>query len=371
MRIYLDNAATTKPTTSGAFQKHIDSYWQNPSAAYASAEAVYIAMKQTRQLLADMIMPGSGVIFTSGGTEANNTAILSSFKKGAHFITSAVEHPSVYETFKHIEGQGAKVDYVLPRGHCVIAEDVAALVREDTAMVSVMHVNNETGAINEIGAIADAVKSKNPKTRVHSDGVQALFKTLIDLPESVDYYTVSAHKIGAFKGVGALLAGRNKTINKLHFGGEQEHSLRPGTENTLGIQSFDEALRSGQENFDAELQTITALSTRLTDGLERIHGAVRNVPAVSVPHIVNVSFEGVRAEVLVRALGEKGIYIGTGAACSKGKISRVLLESGVARGLAEGAVRISMNALNTNEEIDICLTQIEKTVRDLRRFGRH
>lgn len=371
MEIYLDNAATTKPIIDKAFIRHIDNAWYNPSAAYAPAVDVFIEMKKARQLLTDIISMESDVIFTSGGTEANNTVIQSAFRKNAHYITSTVEHPSVYEAFRHLELQGAEVDYVKPKNFCIMAQDVASLVRENTALVSVMHVNNETGAINDITAISRAVKAKNPNTSFHSDGVQALFKTELDFSQSpIDYYTVSAHKIHALKGTGALIARRNKNVIPLHHGGEQEYSIRPGTENTLGIQVFCEALERGRGGFSEAFDKVNMLSKKLLSGLADVDGAKVNLPDSRVPHIVNVSLEGVRAEVIVRVLGEKGVYIGTGAACSRGKLSRVLLESGVEKSLAEGALRISLSAMNTKEEIEICVDEMQKAVKQFRRFRR-
>ena len=369
MKIYLDNAATTKPDVSKSVFWHMEQAWYNPSAAYAPAEKVFIEIKKAKQLLADLLGYRGRVIFTSGGTEANNMAILSLFKQNAHYVTSAIEHPSVYETFRHMESLGAHVDYVKPNGFCIQPEHTAGLVRDDTALVSIMHVNNETGALNDIEKISRAVKERNPRTRIHVDGVQALFKTKIDLSHShIDYYTVSAHKIHALKGTGALLLAENAPIGKLHYGGEQENTFRPGTENTLGIQTFCEALERGKRLFDDSLDIVAGLRKKLINGLCTLDGAHVNEPAAIVPHIVNVSFAGIRAEVLVRMLGEKGIYIGTGAACSRGKTSRVLLESGVSREEAEGAVRISMCASNTQEEIDSCIQTINGAVEHLRRF---
>jgi len=244
-------------------------------------------------------------------------------------------------------------------------------VRDDTALISIMHVNNETGALNDIGAICRAVKAKNPSAAFHSDGVQALFKTESNLSGSgIDYYTVSAHKINALKGTGAIIAAKGSALKKLHHGGSQEFSLRPGTENTLGIQAFAEALERGQSTFTDTLAHCTALGKRLTDGLSGIEGATLNLPPEKVPHIVNVSFSGVRAEVLVRVLGQKGIYIGTGAACSRGKTSRVLTESGISKQAAEGAVRISLGKQNTMNDIDICLEEIDIALRQLRKLRR-
>lgn len=371
MEIYLDNAATTKPLINKAFEDHISNGWYNPSAAYSSAANVFIKMKKTRALISEIIGFEGDVVFTSGGTEANNIAILSAARKNAHYITSAIEHPCVFEVFKYLETLGAKVDYVKPKDFCINPSDVAALVKDNTALVSIMHVNNETGALNDIKTIATAVKAKNIKTMVHSDGVQAFFKTSVNLSNSdVDYYTLSAHKINALKGTGAVAAGRNSRMKKLQHGGEQENSFRPGTENTLGIFAFHEALIRGRDSFEDSITKVNSLSAQLLDGLESIDEACVNLPDKKVPHIVNVSFAGIGAEVLLRTLGEKGIYIGTGAACSHGKISRVLLESGVDKSAAQGAVRISFNAMNTKQEIDIFLDEANKAVKQLRRFNR-
>lgn len=370
MEIYLDNAATTKPMLERAIPKHMENGWYNPSCAYGPAAGVFMEIKKTRELLLEITGVKGDCIFTSGGTEANNTVIMSAFKPNAHYITSSVEHPSVYNTFKYIESLGASVDYIKPKNFCIQAEDVAAAVRGNTALVSIMNVNNETGALNDINAIACAVKSGNEKTMFHSDGVQALFKTAIDLCANVDYYTVSAHKIHALKGTGALLIGSGANVRGLLHGGEQEYALRPGTENTLGITAFYEALQAGKNGVSASIEKVEALQRRLLGHLKTTPDAQINLPGKKVPHIVNVSFPGIRAEVLVRVLGEMGIYIGTGAACSRGKVSRVLLESGLGKQEAEGAVRISMSALNTEADIDICAEELDKAVKKLRSFGR-
>ncbi len=370
MVIYLDNAATTKPYLDWAAPHHAESAWFNPSAAYKDAEAVFSEIKGFRALLSKSLGLGDGTcVFTSGGTEANNMAVLSAVRKGAHYITSAVEHPSVYVMFKHLEQQGAEVSYVSPRSFVIEPDDVAALVKENTALVSIMHVNNETGALNDIKAIRQAVRAKNPDTLFHADGVQALLKTPIDINSlGVDYYTVSAHKIHGLKGTGALLAKQGRTVKPVLLGGSQESVLRAGTENTLGIQAFGDALSRGLGRTD-ENAHVDALRTELVSGLGQVEGAVVNEPKAYVPHIVSVSFEGIRAEVLARTLGENGVCIGTGAACSRGKVSRVLLESGVKRSLAEGTVRISMCGDNTTDDIQICLESLKNAVLQLRRFS--
>lgn len=369
MEIYLDNAATTKPFLKNSIGKHLERAWYNPSSAYGPAAQVFGGIKEARELLKSLTGLND-CIFTSGGTEANNTVVMSAYKPGAHYITSAVEHPSVYNAFKYLESLGASVDYIRPKGFCVRREDAAAAVRENTVLVSIMNVNNETGALNDINAIARAIKAKNPDTLFHSDGVQALYKTSVELFAGIDYYTLSAHKIHALKGTGAILAGENGRIKRLLHGGEQEFTLRPGTENTLGIQAFLEALELGKDGFAESYERIKSLEQALLDSLKGIEDARLNLPDKKVPHIVNVSFPGVMAEVLVRVLGEKGIYVGTGAACSRGSLSRVLLESGVEKELAESAVRISMSRFTTKQEIEICAEELRSAVLKLRKFGR-
>ncbi len=370
MQIYLDNAATTQPMSGEALRRHMEDGWYNPSAAYASAEKVFIELKHIREAMGKALGM-SGCAFTSGGTEANNLAIRSAVKSGAHFVTSAVEHASVYGVFQQLALEGAQVDFVEPRGYCVRAEDVAERVKENTALVSVMHVNNETGALNDVRAVCAAVKAKNPSARFHSDGVQALLKTDTNLAGSgIDFYTVSAHKIHAFKGTGALLWAANTAPRALLYGGEQEGGLRPGTENTLGVQAFGEALEAGLIRYEKNTAHIAALRDKLVAALAEIDGARLHIPERYVPHIVNVSFDGLRGEVLVRLLGEKGICVGTGAACSRGKVSRALLACGVPHSEAEGAVRISMSSRNTETEIDILTEELRAAVGQLRRFGR-
>ena len=371
MEIYLDNAATTRPNVKTAVLRHMEQAWYNPSAAYRQAEAVFKEIKQVRQRMCDAVRMNGTCIFTSGGTEANNLALNSLSRRGAHIVVSAIEHPSIYETSRQLEQNGIRVDYVKPRGFCINPEDVAALVTADTAMVSVMHVNNETGALNDIAAIGRAVKEKNPKAFFHADGVQALLKTDVDLSSGyIDAYTVSAHKIHALKGTGALLVRQGVTVKPLLFGGGQESSLRPGTENTLGILAFGEALETGIGKLGASIDNVRRLREAFIDGLRNIDGVTANIPDRFAPHIVSVSVAGVRGEVLARAMGEKGVCIGTGAACSRGKLSRVLLECGVDRSLAEGAARVSFCDENTMEEITACLDVLEGTVKELRRFAR-
>jgi cysteine desulfurase len=371
LEIYLDNAATTRPKTSAAVQRHFERLWYNPSSAYGQAEAVFKEIKQIRQQLCGALQLNGTCLFTSGGTEANNMALNALSRRGAHIVVSAVEHPSVYETCRHLEQSGVRVEYVKPRGFVIHPEDAAELVTEDTALVSVMHVNNETGALNDIFAIARAVKAKNPGVLFHADGVQALLKTPVDLSSGlVDAYTVSAHKIHALKGTGALLVRQGVTLRPLLHGGGQELSLRAGTENTLGILAFGEALEMGLQEQAKNFDKIRQLRAAFLDGLQDMDGVTVHIPENFVPHIVSLTVEGVRGEVLARAMGKKGVMIGTGAACSRGKLSRVLLECGVDRAHAEGVARISFCADNTLEEVAVCLDILRDTVSVLRRFSR-
>lgn len=371
MEIYLDNAATTQPLTQRALQRHLKDLWYNPSAVYRKAEDVFSEIKRVRRLVMAHFGQPDGCVFTSGGTEANNMAITALCRRGGRCITSTIEHPSVYEMFRYLEQNGVHVDYVKPRGYSVHPDDVAALVTAETALVSVMHVNNETGAVNDICAIGRAAKAKNPDVLVHSDGVQALLKIPMDFGAGViDAYSVSAHKIHALKGTGALLTRKGVRLRPLLHGGGQEQTLRSGTENTLGIMSFGEALENGAASYEADMAHVSQLRKELIGGLGLIEDAVVNQPENGVPHIVSVSFGGVRSEVLARVMGEKGVCIGTGSACSRGKLSRVLLECGIGRAFAEGTVRISFSAQNTEDDVSVCLEELKSAVAQLRRFAR-
>ena len=371
--IYLDNAATTRPAPclGPLFSQYCADGWHNPSAMYFPAMQAEQKIEEARSFLKG-IVHAPEAIFTSCGTEGSNTVAFNGWKRhGAakrHFITSAYEHACVYECFRALEQQGHRVDFVKPGKRGVITpEAVASLVCEDTALVSIMHVNNETGAVNDIAAIAEAVKAKNSDTMFFADGVQAFLRVPFSMSASkVDYYSVSAHKVHGLKGTGMLFFRKGTPLKAYLLGGGQESALRSGTENTFGILAFAEASRVFLQDHAQKLAHMERLKTQLRDGLLSAKGAHCFTPDPSAPHILNMAFEGMRGEVLLHLLEREGICISTGSACSSKKRTFRIHESiGVRPELAECAVRFSFCPDNTPEEIDYT---IEKTKAALQKF---
>ena len=295
--------------------------------------------------------------------------------KPRHFVTSAYEHSCVYECFRALEAQGHTVTYLRPGrdGH-VSAETVANAVCEETALVSVMHVNNETGARNDIGAIAAAVKHKNPEALFHSDGVQGFIKCPVDLKHSqIDYYTASAHKLHALKGTGALFFKENAPLGAYLLGGGQERTLRSGTENTFGAEAFAYSISRYLAHYEEYIGRIRAAREAFMasiSGMEGLH--VVSPEADCAPHILNIALECLRGEVLLHALEAEGILVGIGSACSskKGRQSRVHAALGLSRELSEGVLRISFSCMNTKEEAQTAGEAILREAAKLRRFTR-
>ena len=379
MGIYLDNAATTKPLDAlmEIIKLYMDEGWYNPSALYMPAASAHASLNEARQTLRAALKVQTGeVVFTSGGTEANHMAIMSRSRHKKHLITSQIEHPSVIKTMKALAQEGFDVDFIVPgKNHIIDPKDVAAAMRADTALVSIMHVNNETGAVNDIASVASAVKKANPETIFHSDGVQAFMKVPFQISNtSIDLYSVSAHKLHALKGTGALYAANKKFLKPVFSGGGQEAGLRPGTENTLGIAAFHKACGEFILHFEEYASSMRALRQRLKAGIAGMEDAVINAAPEEfcAPHILNASFLGVRSEVLLHALEEVGVYIGTGSACSSKKHtgSPVLKAMGFSAERLEGAVRLSVSPMNTQEEIDIALEKIKEKAAQLRKYKR-
>jgi cysteine desulfurase len=379
MQIYLDNAATTKPfdDVAAVVKIYMDNGWHNPSALYKPAAEAHARLAEDRRVILEALHAQSGeVVFTSGGTEANLLAINARSRHKKHIITTKMEHPSVIAAIKALESKGYEADYITPGADYTIdPEDVAAAVREDTSLVSVMHVNNETGAANDIAAIAAAVKKKNPRVIFHSDGVQAFMKlSFVPGNTAVDLYSVSAHKLHALKGAGALYATDKKLIKPLFLGGGQESGYRSGTENTLGIAAFAIAVDAFMRHSEEYTGQMKALRSRLKAGLQCMEDTLINSAPdeKSAPHIINVSFLGVRAEVLLHALEAEGIYIGIGSACSSKKNtgSPILKAMGFQQERLTGAVRLSVSPMNTEKEIDIALQMLKEKTAELRKYQR-
>lgn len=380
--IYLDNSATTRPfdeVIASVAQAMAEEYY-NPSSPYGPGLREQRRLQEAREAVAALAgMPDRSVIFTSGGTESNHLAIrgaLAAMRPGRdHLVASAGEHPSVMRVMDELETRGYAVDR-LPldgRGQVSPAALDAALTPR-TALVSVMHVNNETGAVMPIEELGRVIRSKAPDAVFHVDGVQALGRVDCGLP-APDLYSVSGHKIHAPKGVGALLVRPGLLLRPVLLGGGQEEGLRSGTENTPGIRGFGRAAELYRERRERYAAHLRRLKERLARG---IAGGLEDVfvngpgPGEGAPHILNVSFVGLRGEVLLRALEAEGIFVGTGSACSARKraASPVLIAMGLPPERVDSAIRFSLSPLNTEDEIDAALDALYRTVPRLRRFGR-
>lgn len=379
--IYLDNSATTQPLGSvvDAMSAAMREEYFNPSSLYAAAMLSANKMKETRERLARSVGGAKRVIFTSGGTEADNLALLGTAaalrgRKGA-FITTAIEHPAVLECMKQLEKQGHATTILPVTSEGVVDLDaLEAALSEQTTLVSVMHVNNEVGAIQPIAKIAVLLRQKAPQAVFHVDGVQGYLKAPIHLKENgVDLYTVSGHKIHGPKGIGALLVRDKLPFLPILFGGGQESGDRSGTENTPGIVGLGEAIRAYGDT-SQQAQRLMEMKLTLLQGIrEAVPEALLNGgdPEQAAPHILNLSFP-VRGEVLLHALEGEGVLVSTGSACSSHKktASHVLTAMGLSPERMDGAIRFSLSPLNTMDEMHQAAQAVGKCVDQLKRFKR-
>ncbi len=356
--IYLDNAATTKPNDESvrAAEKFILSEYYNPSALYAEGYNLHLEIKKARSKLISLIADEEkySLIFTSGGTEADNQAIFCGGKRG-NVVTTYGEHAAVFAAMSELKLRGTEVRFAdLNADGSVNVEKLLSLVDENTSLVSVIHVNNETGAINDVNSIAEKVKLKSERTLFHSDGVQAFGKIPFKLSSFVDLYSVSAHKIGGIKGCGALIKRKQTVIKPYIYGGGQEAGLRSGTENVFAIKCFEHAATSKYRNLKSDYEKVCRLNQILISKLNKSLFKVLSSDKAS-PYIVSVIADGLRGETVMHELNDKGLIVGTGSACSsnsKKRYSRVLLACGLKENMADGALRISFSAENTVQEIE-------------------
>ena len=356
--IYLDNASTTKPNEESvrAAEKFILSEYYNPSALYAEGYNLHLEIKKARSNLLSLIADDEkySLIFTSGGTEADNQAIFCGGKRG-NVVTTYGEHAAVFAAMSELKLRGTEVRFAdLNADGSVNVEKLLSLVDGNTSLVSVIHANNETGAINDINSIATQVKIKNGRTLFHSDGVQAFGKLPFKLSSFVDLYSVSAHKIGGIKGCGALIKRKQTVIKPYIYGGGQEAGLRSGTENVFAIKCFEHAAINKYRNLKSDYEKVCRLNKILISKLDNSLFKVLSSDKAS-PYIISVIADGLRGETVMHELNDRGLIVGTGSACSsnsKKRYSRVLLACGVKENMADGALRISFSAENTAQEIE-------------------
>lgn len=375
LMIYLDNSATTHPREEvlQSFQKAADVYFANPSSVHRLGSEAERLLQHSRNQAARLLdLDPHEIVFTSGGTEGNNMAIkgvaLKHQSRGKHLITTKVEHPSVMESFQALESLGFEVTYLsVNKDGRVDPEDVKAALRDDTILVSVMSVNNEIGTVQPIEQIGSLLK-KHPKIFFHVDHVQGLGK--IDLPiksYGIDLCTLSGHKIHGLKGTGALLVQNHVSLFPLLHGGGQEHEGRAGTENLPGIVAFVKALRLLLEARHAHLALLKKHHNILWKGLSQMKRVVINSAEDGAPHIINFSIPGLKPEVVIHALGEKGIYISTKSACSskESDVSAILEACNLDRELTTSALRVSLSYLNKDLELKTFLTVLNETIEQL------
>lgn len=356
--IYLDNAATTRPDGEclRSAEEYLLSQFYNPSAPYAEGYKLQLQLKQSRRAIVSLAADPSdfGLIFTSCGTEADNQALFCGGRRG-NVVTTLGEHSAVHSAAAELKQRGIEVRFAnLNPDGSVDRDHLLSLVDNKTSLVSVIHVNNETGAINDICPLAASVKAKNPYALFHSDGVQAFGKIAFKLSKDIDLYSVSAHKIGGIKGCGALIKKNNLVIKPFIFGGGQEGGLRSGTENVFGIKCFELAARKRYANLRENFKKVARLNAIFREKIDKNLFEILSSENGS-PYIISVIADGVRGETILHEADDKGLVIGTGSACSsnqKKRYSRIILACGVRESAADGVLRISFSPENTTEEIE-------------------
>ena len=374
--IYLDNAATTKPCKE-AVNAMINAaeHFGNPSSLHRlGLDAEKLINSAKEEIAAKIGVNKQDIYFTSGGTEANNTAIFGTAyakqKLGKRIITTAIEHPSVLECFKRLGEEGYDVKYLIPDNNGRISiEELEELLTEDTTLVSIMHVNNETGVIQPVEEIKSIMRKKSPKAILHCDCVQSFGKMPVEPKKwGADMISISAHKIHGFKGVGALYISGNTMIKPLICGGEQQKEIRPGTENTGGILSFGAAAKAYKYDNKEIAEQRNRLAQRLMTELEDIE--INGSPEYNSGSVLNISFCGIKAEILLHSLEARGIYVSTGSACSSHKPSpsHVLTAMGKSKRQIEGAIRFSFSEKLPQEDEDYTVNVITEEVKKIRKY---
>ena len=354
--IYLDNAATTKPDLEclKAAEKYLTTEYFNPSALYKGGYGLQCELREAREKILSLIADADkfGLVITSCGTEADNQALFCGGKRG-NIVTTLGEHSAVFAAANELKQRGLEVRFAnINADGSVDISHLLSLVDDKTSLVSVIHVNNETGAINDIFKIANAVKAKNKFTLFHSDGVQAFGKLRFKLTADVDLYSVSAHKIGGLKGCGALIKRKNLVIKPHLYGGGQEAGLRSGTENVFSIKNFQFAAVKRYANLTENYQKVCQIHSLLWSKLDKSL-FTRISPADCSPYVLSVSAAGLRGETILHEADDSGLIIGTGSACSsneKKRFSRTILACGYGEEIADGVLRLSFSSENTAEE---------------------
>ena len=380
MFVYADNAATTcvSKTALDAMMPYLTEQYGNPSSLYAFAQNSKEALENARKTVADIIgAQPKEIYFTSGGSEADNQAIVSMAKVGAlkgkkHLISTKFEHHAVLHTLKKLEKEGFEVTLLdVHEDGVVRLEDLEAAVREDTALVTIMFANNEIGTVQPIKEIGEFCRAR--KIPFHTDAVQAAGHMPINVQEmNIDLLSMSGHKFHAPKGVGVLYAKTGMPLFNIIEGGAQERGKRAGTENIAGIVGLSVALKEATDNLETNMAKISKLRDRLIEGLSTIsHSILNGSRTERLPGNVNMCFEGIEGESLLLLLDQKGICASSGSACTSGSLdpSHVLLAIGRIHDVAHGSLRLSLCEYNTEEEIETIIKAVPEVVDYLRRIS--
>lgn len=384
MEVYFDNSATTRCSALAAelMVRVLTEDYGNPSSLHRKGMEGENYIKEARNRICKTLKINDGeLMFTSGGTESNNLAILGAAmankRRGMHLVTTKIEHPAVDSPMKFLEEQGFLVTYLdVDENGLISLKELEHAVTPETILVSIMYVNNEIGAVEPIEEAARIIRNKNPKTLFHVDAIQAYGKYIIHPKRmGIDLMSVSSHKIHGPKGIGFLYVKEKTKLKPIIFGGGQQKGMRSGTENVPGAAGMGQAAMEAYENFEKKQKYLYELKDAFTSGIRKLEWAHINgkTGKDSAPHIVSVSFDGVRSEVLLHALEDKGIYVSAGSACSSNKpaVSRTLQAIGIKREYLDTTVRFSFSTENTMKEIGYCLDTLQEIVPVLRKYVRH
>ena len=380
MKIYADNAATTPMSEAAirAMLPYMREVYGNPSSLHSVGQAANEALTSARERMAKLLgCEARELTFTSGGSEADNQAIISVARSGArkgkkHIVSSAFEHHAVLHTLKKLEKEGFEITLLdVHENGLIEPAEVEAAIRPDTCLVTIMYANNEIGTIQPVAAIGAVCRAHG--VPFHTDAVQAAGHLHIDVKEqNIDLLSLSAHKFHGPKGVGALYARKGVVLTSLIEGGAQERGKRAGTENIPGIMGMAAAFEEACAHMDADAAKVTALRDRLIAGLSKIPHSILNGDAERrLPGNVNFCFEGIEGESLLLLLDDKGICASSGSACTSGSLdpSHVLLAIGRVHDIAHGSLRLTLSADNTEEEVDYIVSSVAEVVEKLRSFS--
>lgn len=379
--IYLDNSATTKvyPEVAELMCKTMLADYGNPSAKHTMGVEAEKYYRESREEIAETLkVKAKEILFTSGGTESDNMALIggcfAKMRQGKHIISSAIEHPAVYKALEFLEGHGFEISILAvdEKGHISLNE-LEKTLRDDTVMVSIMTVNNEMGAVEDIHAIGELIKKKNPNCLFHTDAIQAYGKMLLHPKKDlVDLLSVSGHKLHGPKGIGFLFIDEKVKINPIIFGGGQQGGLRSGTLNIPGIAGMGLAAKMVYQDFPKKIEKLYELKDYFIEELEKLPEVKVNSEKgkASAPQIVSASFYGVKAEVLLHALEEKGIYVSSGSACSSNHpgISGTLKAIGLTEKALDSTLRFSFSFLTEKHELNDTIAALKELLPVLRKF---